>query len=95
MPKATSQTFSTRPHAASARHPSSGPHKNGESSTNRPGGIGGGEGGGGGGGARNHLFNTERFGQHILTNPLVAQGQVMLTPFLTLTDDSQYRRQGQ
>lgn len=26
------------------------------------------------GGVRNPIFNTERFGQHILKNPLVAQG---------------------
>ncbi|TRM66740.1 S-adenosyl-L-methionine-dependent methyltransferase [Schizophyllum amplum] len=31
---------------------------------------------GGGGGARNPIFKTERFGQHILNNPLVAQGIV-------------------
>ncbi|KDQ16992.1 hypothetical protein BOTBODRAFT_172602 [Botryobasidium botryosum FD-172 SS1] len=29
-------------------------------------------------GGRNPLFNTERFGQHILKNPLVAQGWVLL-----------------
>ncbi|KAI4525489.1 S-adenosyl-L-methionine-dependent methyltransferase [Schizophyllum commune] len=29
-----------------------------------------------GGGARNPIFKTERFGQHILNNPLVAQGIV-------------------
>ena len=28
------------------------------------------------GGVRNPIFNTERFGQHILKNPLVAQGCV-------------------
>lgn len=63
MPKATSQTFTAaRPHAASQRPSSSaagGAAKNGESST---------------GGGKNHLFNTDRFGQHILTNPTVAQG---------------------
>lgn len=62
MPKATSQTF-TRNHgviAASQR-----PGKTTEPGTNATGPAGG---------ARNHLFNTERFGQHILTNPLVAQG---------------------
>lgn len=62
MPKATSAAFS-RPHAASAR-PSANQGKNGESSAS------------GAAGARNHLFNTDRFGQHILTNPLVAQGIV-------------------
>jgi 18S rRNA (adenine1779-N6/adenine1780-N6)-dimethyltransferase len=64
MPKATSQTFvAARPQPGSSRHNSStaGSSKNGESST-------------GGGGGRNHIFNTDRFGQHILTNPLVAQG---------------------
>ena len=60
MPKATSQTFVT-PHAASARF--SAHQKNGESSKAAS-----------GSGARNHLFDTERFGQHILTNPTVAQG---------------------
>ncbi|KAK4685332.1 18S rRNA (adenine1779-N6/adenine1780-N6)-dimethyltransferase, partial [Tremellales sp. Uapishka_1] len=63
MPKATSQTF-TRTHgptAASVRP--GGPSKNGESSAS-------------GSGARNHLFDTAKFGQHILTNPLVAQGIV-------------------
>lgn len=59
MPKATSQTF-TRQHglAAASKRPEV---KKGESSAAA-------------GGARNHLFNTDRFGQHILTNPLVAQG---------------------
>ncbi|BEJ02097.1 hypothetical protein CcaverHIS631_0607790 [Cutaneotrichosporon cavernicola] len=62
MPKATSQTF-TRQHglAAASRCPDK--EKKGESSAVA-------------GGARNHLFNTDRFGQHILTNPLVAQGIV-------------------
>ncbi|GFZ47696.1 18S rRNA (adenine(1779)-N(6)/adenine(1780)-N(6)) -dimethyltransferase [Saitozyma sp. JCM 24511] len=55
MPKATSQTF-TRPHAASVRPAK--PKQHGESSA------------AGAGGGKNHLFNTERFGQHILTNPL-------------------------
>jgi 18S rRNA (adenine1779-N6/adenine1780-N6)-dimethyltransferase len=32
----------------------------------------------GGGGTSNPLFNTERFGQHILKNPLVAQAFVFL-----------------
>ena len=30
-------------------------------------------------GVRNPIFNTERFGQHILKNPLVAQGYVCST----------------
>lgn len=60
MPKATSTTFIT-PHAASAHAKAAkGSAKNGESSA--------------AGGGKNHLFNTERFGQHILTNPAVAQG---------------------
>ncbi|ORX38829.1 putative rRNA (adenine-N6,N6-)-dimethyltransferase [Kockovaella imperatae] len=63
MPKATSQTFTTRPHNAAVRPGQL--KKNGESST-----------GSSGSGARNHLFDTERFGQHILTNPAVAQGIV-------------------
>ncbi|KAI5832644.1 rRNA adenine dimethylase [Schizophyllum commune Tattone D] len=33
-----------------------------------------------GGGARNPIFKTERFGQHILNNPLVAQGCANLKP---------------
>ncbi|BEJ12919.1 hypothetical protein CspHIS471_0300930 [Cutaneotrichosporon sp. HIS471] len=62
MPKATSQTF-TRQHglAAASRRPDK--EKKGENNAVT-------------GGARNHLFNTDRFGQHILTNPLVAQGIV-------------------
>jgi 18S rRNA (adenine1779-N6/adenine1780-N6)-dimethyltransferase len=32
-----------------------------------------------GGGGHNPLFNTERFGQHILKNPLVAQGCVLFS----------------
>ncbi|KAM0748015.1 rRNA adenine dimethylase [Meredithblackwellia eburnea MCA 4105] len=36
----------------------------------------GGREGAGGGGANNPIFNTETFGQHILKNPLVAQGIV-------------------
>jgi 18S rRNA (adenine1779-N6/adenine1780-N6)-dimethyltransferase len=60
MPKATSNTF-TRQHglAAASKRPEA---KKGESSASAA------------GGARNHLVNTDRFGQHILTNPLVAQG---------------------
>lgn len=64
MPKATTSTF-TRPHAASARPGGkSDGAKNGESSSASA------------SGTRNHLFNTDRFGQHILTNPMVAQGIV-------------------
>ncbi|WVF69982.1 dimethyladenosine transferase [Kwoniella sp. CBS 6097] len=69
MPKATSSTFKVQPTSAASR-----PKKNGESSASAA--AAGGGGGGGGGGARNHLFDTARFGQHILTNPLVAQGIV-------------------
>jgi 18S rRNA (adenine1779-N6/adenine1780-N6)-dimethyltransferase len=69
MPKAVSSTF--RP-ATIAN-----PKKKGESSSTS--GAGKGDGGNAatgsaGSGGRNHLFNTERFGQHILTNPAVAQG---------------------
>jgi 18S rRNA (adenine1779-N6/adenine1780-N6)-dimethyltransferase len=65
MPKAVSSTF--RP-ATIAN-----PKKKGESSTAK--GDGGATAtGSAGSGGRNHLFNTERFGQHILTNPAVAQG---------------------
>ncbi|EIW71288.1 hypothetical protein TREMEDRAFT_67675 [Tremella mesenterica DSM 1558] len=53
-----------RPHTAAVKPSKS--SKNGESSS--------------GGGGRNHLFNTERFGQHILTNPLVAQSIANLKP---------------
>ncbi|WVQ83363.1 dimethyladenosine transferase [Cryptococcus sp. DSM 104549] len=60
MPKATSQHFKVQPTSAASR-----PKKSGESSATAA-----------GGGARNHLFDTARFGQHILTNPLVAQGIV-------------------
>ncbi|WWC67917.1 dimethyladenosine transferase [Kwoniella pini CBS 10737] len=63
MPKATTSTFRTAPTSAASR-----PKKNGESSSSGAGGAAG--------GARNHLFDTARFGQHILTNPLVAQGIV-------------------
>jgi len=69
MPKAVSSTF--RP-ATIAN-----PKKKGSEAS----GSGTGSGSGGnaatgsaGSGGRNHLFNTERFGQHILTNPAVAQG---------------------
>lgn len=58
MPKATSQTFRAQPTSAAQR-----PKKGGESSAAAA-----------AGGARNHLFDTAKFGQHILTNPLVAQG---------------------
>ena len=82
MPKAVSQTF--RP-ATIAN-----PKKRGESSGG--GGAGGGKGeqastgsAGGTGGGRNHLFNTDRFGQHILTNPAVAQGYVVTFIFIDIS----------
>ncbi|TXT08653.1 hypothetical protein VHUM_02781 [Vanrija humicola] len=67
MPKATSQTF-TRNHglAAASQRPAKGALASASTSSA----------GDAASGARNHLFNTERFGQHILTNPLVAQGIV-------------------
>jgi 18S rRNA (adenine1779-N6/adenine1780-N6)-dimethyltransferase len=64
MPKAVSSTF--RP-ATIAN-----PKKKGESSSST--GAAATSTGSAGSGGRNHLFNTERFGQHILTNPAVAQG---------------------
>lgn len=78
MPKAVSQTF--RP-ATIAN-----PKKRGESSSFA---AGGGKGeqastGSAGSGGRNHLFNTDRFGQHILTNPAVAQGYVPPSSFSCL-----------
>ncbi|ODN82276.1 dimethyladenosine transferase [Cryptococcus amylolentus CBS 6039] len=60
MPKATSSTFKAAPTSASQR-----PKKTGGDASAAA-----------AGGARNHLFDTARFGQHILTNPLVAQGIV-------------------
>ena len=67
MPKAVSSTF--RP-ATIAN-----PKKKGESSASKGDGKGDATAtGSAGSGGRNHLFNTERFGQHILTNPAVAQG---------------------
>lgn len=63
MPKATSTTF-TRAHGpvSASKRPSANAKEGASASAAAS------------GGARNHLFNTERFGQHILTNPLVAQG---------------------
>jgi 18S rRNA (adenine1779-N6/adenine1780-N6)-dimethyltransferase len=66
MPKAVSSTF--RP-ATIAN-----PKKKGESSAPKADGGNTSATGSAGSGGRNHLFNTERFGQHILTNPAVAQG---------------------
>ncbi|KAJ9108741.1 Dimethyladenosine transferase [Naganishia friedmannii] len=69
MPKATSQKLS-RQHAPPVAAASSRPAK-GKAA------AGGEEGGAtGGGGGKNHLFDTAKFGQHILMNPLVAQGIV-------------------
>ncbi|KAK8847369.1 dimethyladenosine transferase [Kwoniella newhampshirensis] len=67
MPKATTSTFRVQPTSAASR-----PKKNGESS----GSSSSASAVAGGSGARNHLFDTAKFGQHILTNPLVAQGIV-------------------
>lgn len=69
MPKATSQKLS-RQHAPPVAAASSRPGKG------KAGAAGGEEGGAAasGGGGKNHLFDTAKFGQHILMNPLVAQG---------------------
>ncbi|KAH8086447.1 putative rRNA (adenine-N6,N6-)-dimethyltransferase [Filobasidium floriforme] len=73
MPKAVSQRLSrnviSAPTSASSR----------PANKNKSGGGGGGDGNAeasGSGGGKNHLFDTAKFGQHILTNPLVAQGIV-------------------
>jgi 18S rRNA (adenine1779-N6/adenine1780-N6)-dimethyltransferase len=64
MPKATSQKLS-RQHAPALSSASSRPgKKTGEGEAT----------GSAGGGGKNHLFDTAKFGQHILMNPLVAQG---------------------
>ncbi|KAI6000035.1 S-adenosyl-L-methionine-dependent methyltransferase [Pisolithus albus] len=61
MPRATSERFS-RTHQSSVKPGATGRHSkdhdNGESSSS---------------GVRNPIFNTERFGQHILKNPQIAQ----------------------
>ncbi|KAI9571823.1 S-adenosyl-L-methionine-dependent methyltransferase [Boletus coccyginus] len=60
MPRATSNRFS-RTHAPSIKPAAAGSskhHDNGEGSSS---------------GVRNPIFNTERFGQHILKNPQIAQ----------------------
>lgn len=68
MPKAVSQRLSrnviSAPTSASSRP------------TNKNHGKAGGDNAeaSGSGGGKNHLFDTAKFGQHILTNPLVAQG---------------------
>ncbi|GHJ85837.1 hypothetical protein NliqN6_2239 [Naganishia liquefaciens] len=67
MPKATSQKLS-RQQAPALSSAASRPAKKG--------GAAGEEGGAAGGGGKNHLFDTAKFGQHILMNPLVAQGIV-------------------
>jgi 18S rRNA (adenine1779-N6/adenine1780-N6)-dimethyltransferase len=64
MPKATSQKLS-RQQAPALSSASSRPAKKGAAA---------GEEGASGGGGKNHLFDTAKFGQHILMNPLVAQG---------------------
>jgi 18S rRNA (adenine1779-N6/adenine1780-N6)-dimethyltransferase len=70
MPKAVSSTF--RPTTIAN------PKKKGESSNPSQTSASTGSASGTSGG-RNHLFNTERFGQHILTNPAVAQGYVIFS----------------
>jgi len=69
----------THPQVASGRK-KSGLFKNGESSASA---------------TRNHLFDTARFGQHILTNPLVAQGYAITPHCFHTADRFQHRRQGQ
>ncbi|KAJ9104778.1 hypothetical protein QFC19_003919 [Naganishia cerealis] len=69
MPKATSQKLS-RQHAPAIAAASSRPSKG------KGGAAAGEEGAAAGGGGKNHLFDTAKFGQHILMNPLVAQGIV-------------------
>ncbi|KAH7921138.1 rRNA adenine dimethylase [Leucogyrophana mollusca] len=63
MPRATSERFSRahQPSIKSAAASSSKRHDNGEGSSS---------------GVRNPIFNTERFGQHILKNPQIAQNIV-------------------
>jgi len=60
MPRATSERFS-RTHASSIKSAAAGSSKNHD---NGPGSSSG---------VRNPIFNTERFGQHILKNPQIAQ----------------------
>ena len=62
MPRATSQKFH-RVHPVSIKAPSKGKEKE-ESATKKD----------EGGRATNPLFNTSRYGQHILKNPQAAQG---------------------
>ncbi|KAH7882165.1 S-adenosyl-L-methionine-dependent methyltransferase [Phlebopus sp. FC_14] len=64
MPRATSERFS-RKHQPSIKSAAAGP-----SSSRDDGGDGGSS------GVRNPIFNTERFGQHILKNPQIAQNIV-------------------
>ncbi|KAG8964451.1 Dimethyladenosine transferase [Tulasnella sp. 419] len=63
MPRATTERF-LRVHDTSVKRASSSRSGNNasEAESHNPG--------------RNPLFNTEKFGQHILKNPLVAQGIV-------------------
>lgn len=66
MPKAVSGKLSSAVRPAAPTSASRRPDAKGGKSS--------GAGGEGSSGGRNHLFNTEKFGQHILMNPLVAQG---------------------
>lgn len=97
MPRATSEKFSRLHQSAakSSKTPSS-LNLNGASRSKHTGRTDGY--GGGGTSTNNPLFNTERFGQHILKNPLVAQAQVHYRPsktiFTYLFFSSQYCRQG-
>lgn len=71
MPKATSGKLSSAVRAAGPSSAYSRPTGKGKAAAN-----GQDDGASGGGGGRNHLFDTAKFGQHILMNPLVAQGIV-------------------
>lgn len=92
MPRATSEKF-TRLHQAAAKsskaptnlHLSSGASGKHTSSRNKA------DEGGAGAGTSNPLFNTERFGQHILKNPLVAQAYVAFSCFKFKPDFSSNR----
>lgn len=68
MPRAVSDKFH-RLHSAAVKRPSSSSKDGGNGNE------------GGGNGVKNPLFNTEKYGQHILKNPKVAQMYVFLTFF--------------
>lgn len=67
MPRATSDRFSRR-HDPSVKSAAKRSEKKQSNESSGPSSSG----------TRNPIFNTERFGQHILKNPLVAQGWVLL-----------------